>query len=239
MKYLFRASFILLLIFILGVLLLLGYLGLLGSWSKSLGVDQPKNLGVEYDSYDLAIGQEKADVGVGKLQPIEETMMKIRYSGEHRVDEIFTDRELTGLANRGNWEYYPLSGVQIHINSDGSVEVSGFIKTERLIDYLVITGNPSGLGMDVLRLLCMSRGKIPFYIDGKVEVQNNKVSLDLKKVVFGRLSIPKKIIADSQSSFEYFVEERIRFVKGLSIQSLIFAEGEMRFVGTLPDEELI
>lgn len=238
-KYLGWAFLLLLLALVAGVIIFLGYLGLLGNFSKKLGVGEPVNLGVEYNALDLSIGLKKTQVQVGQLSLGDEMLIDIKYSGQHPLEDTFSAPELTALANNSPWKYYPLSQVQIRLNFDNTVEISGYLISDRLADYLKITGNTTGTVTKVLAWLSLSRKNLPFYLKGQVSVENEKVNLDSQKVILGNLVIPQKLIEENEGDIKNFIEERIRFVSGLSIQSLLVSDGEAKFVGTLPDQEMV
>lgn len=233
------AFLLLLLALVAGIIIFLGYLGLLGNFSKKFGVGEPVSLGVEYNALDLALGLKKTQVQVEQLSLGDEMLIDIKYSGQHSLEETFSAPELTALANNSPWKYYPLSQVQIRLNFDNTVEISGFLISDKLADYLKITGNTTGTVTKVLAWLSLSRKNLPFYLKGQVSVENEKVNLDLQEVIVGNLAVSEKLIADNELDIKNFIEERIRFVSGLSIQSLLVSDGEAKFMGTLPDQEMV
>ncbi len=239
MKYLTGFFFLLLAILVSGFVVILSFLNLLPGLSEGFNANKVVDLGIAYDPLDLALGLRKTGVEIGELPAEDFLLTTIQYSGLHSVNETFTDRELTALANQSSWKNYPLESVQIRIKSDNSVEVSGLLKSEKLVDYLEATGNSQGMVARVLALFNLSQRKVPFYFQGVVSVQDEEVSLDLKKVVLGRLSLPKSTLLENKVNLESFIKERMAFVKGLSIQSLSFENEEMKFAGFLPDRELI
>jgi len=238
-KLLARVLLLLLFASLAGVIIILGYLGFLGKFSKKFGVGEPLNLGVEYNALDLSIALKKVGVQVGQLSLGDAMLIDIKYSGQHPLEDTFSAAELTALANNSPWKYYPLSQIQIWLNFDNTVEISGFLIGDRLADYLKITGEIDGTVTKALVWLSLCKKNIPFYLKGQVSVENERVDLDLQKVILGNLAIPQKLIVENEWDIKSFIEKRIRFVNGLSIQSLLVNEGAVKFVGTLPDQEMV
>ncbi len=239
MKFLKKAFILLFLFLVLATALILGFLGFLPGLTEFLGADRAVSLGVEYEALDAALAQEKTGVSVGELSATDFLLTSLQYSGSHSVEAVFNERELTALANAGSWQHYPLENVQIRLNPDNSVEISGLLKSERLVDYLELTGESPGMTAQVLKVINLSQRKIPFYLLVQVAVLDDQVDLNLKKVSLGRLAIPRSFLEKNETSFESFIQNKMFFVKGLSIKSLTVKDGEVSFVGTLPNEELI
>ncbi|HUV71664.1 MAG TPA: hypothetical protein VMW25_01510, partial [Clostridia bacterium] len=172
MNFLSKLFSLLLVVVLLSIVLGLGFLGMVPSLSRALGADKAWDLGIEYDSIDLANGRLKSRVKVTSLGFSGYFAETIQYSGQHFVETTFTQEELTALANSSEWKYYPVSEVQIKSNKDKSFEVCGLLKTSRLSGWLEATGGLDNLAARVLRLLGEGRRDIPFYLRVKIAVEN-------------------------------------------------------------------
>ena len=64
--------------------------------------------------------------------------------GQKLIDTQITESELTALLNQPStqWKNYPVSDVQIKINTDGSVEMTGKIIASRFEAYSEATNLP-------------------------------------------------------------------------------------------------
>lgn len=239
MNFLSKLFSLLLVIVLLSTVFGLGFLGMIPPLSSALGADKPRDLRIEYDSIDLVNARLKSRVKTTSLGFPGYFEKTIQYSGQHFVDTSFTSQELTALANSSEWKYYPVSEVQIRINKDRSLEVSGLLKNSRLGNWLEATGSLDNLTAQILRVLGEGRREIPFYLRVKIAIENYEPDLEFQKIEIGRLSLPAKIITQNQSQLESFVKERMDFVEGLAIKRLQVEGGELRFVGYLPDIERI
>jgi hypothetical protein len=223
-----------LIILILLVVVVLGYLGFVPVVSELMGSTKPKDLGVTYSSADLDRYVEKAGI---KFEPLDAALgvkESLRFEGKKDLDVSFTSEEITAMVNSDKWKYYPVSDVQIKINSDGTAEASGVLRKDRLMGYLEAQRIPT----DQVNAIMDYIKDIPlnpiFYIKGTGKVVDNKVDMEIQKAEIGRLSIPQQFI-DDESPVEGFVESRISFVPNFYIEKFDFDNGKMNFKGTYPE----
>lgn len=223
-----------LIILALLVVIVLGYLGFVPVVSELMGSTKPKDLGVTYSSSDLdryiervGIRFEPLDAGLGVKE-------SLRFGGKMDIDASFTSEEITAMVNSDKWKYYPVSDVQIRINSDGTAEASGVLRKDRLMGYLEAQNIPSGQVNAVMDYIKDIPLNPVFYIKGKGRVVNNKVDMEIEKAEIGRLSIPQQFIED-ESPIERFVEDRIAFVPNFYIEKFDFSDGKMNFKGIYPE----
>jgi len=239
MKSCLRNVFLFILIVGGGGILLLGYLGLFPSVSRILGSDKPRDLGIKYTQTNLEEGKRKTGVEI-KILPIGGILgVTIQYLGQHKVDKQFDSEEVTAIANNSPWKFYPFSGLQIKFNKDGNVELTGILLTDRIISYITATGGSRFNIAGVMEKIKLPKGNIPFYIEANGGVNNDKVNLNIQKVELGRLPIPQSLYTSSKGYVDNFAEERMRFVKGLSVKSVKIENGQLNFIGTLPDFEAL
>lgn len=236
MKSFIRFIFFLFLIALI-VIGILGYIGVLPWVSHYLGTDQPRDLGIKYTDKIFDEAGNKTGVDAKILPPTDNPADSISYMGKHPVNKVFSSQELTALVSDRPWKYYPVSKTQIKIGKDGLVEISGLIRTDRVLGYILATGGSKIDLSIILSKIKFPKGLAPFYIAGTSEVKNNSVSLNINKLELGRLPIPNRLINPNINYIKQFIEERLEFVKGAYVEKLNFKDGKMNFVGTLPDLE--
>lgn len=214
----------------------LGYLGLIPQIAKILGSDKPRDLGVTYTDKILLETREKSGVEIKTLTPAENPVATISYMGKHAVDGSFSSEELTAAVNNRPWIYNPVERVQIKISGD-ELEASGYLLTDRILGFVTATGGAKFDISLIMKYLKLPGGKIPFYVKTSGEMKDNNLSLNVSSLEAGRLPVPLTFINKFKPQIIEFIEERVIFARGTSIESLTLADGKMNFKGTLPDLE--
>ncbi|MFA5827788.1 MAG: hypothetical protein WC841_00295 [Candidatus Shapirobacteria bacterium] len=236
MKGFIRFILIVLVLLIATPILILGYLGFIPKLSSVLGSDKPRNLGVVYTDSDLNSVVQKNGIEMSEMATSSaEPKNSIKYSGSKTVSVSLTSEEITALSNSPTWKYYPVSDIQIKLNSDGSGEASGILILDRLTGYLGAIGISPDVAQTAADYLKI-KGSTPFYFKGIVSVQNNKVSLDTQKIEIGKLPIPVNLVKENQHYLAQLAEIRIDSVPGLSVKSFNLVGGRVNFEGTLPEK---
>lgn len=210
------------------IIMVAGYFGFVPGISAVFGSNKPRDLGVvtSVESYSAA-AEKLAIIQTG--DPI--TAEKIQYQGSHHVEVSLTSEEISSLIANGKWKYNPISeGFQVKISPEGNVQVAGMLNRTRLDGYLKTNGFSEVLAYT--SKFNVLPEKIPFALDGKASVVNNKVDLVLSKAEIGRVPLPTD--AESVQYVERFVERRMTAVPGLNVQSLDFKDGKMNFTGSFP-----
>lgn len=235
MKSIFKfiSSLILLTIILAGFL---GYIGYLPQVAKILGTDRPRDLGIKVTEEIKKKALKKINVEQKKMVDSSDPSLSISYIGQHEVKEDFSGEELTAIANNSKWIYYPVANIQILI-SGNKMEITGLLKTERIIGYVIATGGSKYNIGNILLKIRLPKGTIPFYLAGTGSGKENKVLLKIEKLEIGRLSIPNNWVKDNIKYIEIFAEERIKFVRGLEIKSATLENDQFKFSGKLPDLE--
>lgn len=155
------------------------------------------------------------------------------------VDVVLTSAEITGLLQTGTWKSWPISNVQILINTDGSAEMVGLISVNRLNIFAGMTGIPTSMIDDFFNYVKF-RHDFPFYIKSRGQIENNKVQMVLEKVEIGRMSIPSSVLNQYQGEITafvqtYLVQGGIAKQKKFSVKTMKAENGKLRFVGTIPN----
>lgn len=225
----------------LAVILLLGYLGFIPSISKMFGTDKPRDLGITYDENDLNKIGEKTDVKTGTVAGSEQPEGSIQYKGEHEAEFIMDESQYTALINKYAplWEYYPAEEIQVRLLPDGSGEMSGILRVNKLVGYVQATGNNYSTediekAINFLRL--EDKDKIPFFVTGTVAIKDNKVELlDIEKIELGRFPIPGNYVDRYTEDISKFIEGQIGDFGGLDVELFENREGIQYFEGMVPD----
>ena len=231
----------------LGFLLLLvvtlvgvgGYLGFIPGVSSVFGSDKPRDLGVKVTLEDSKKAQEMTGVIMAELPSNTPISQSIKLEGKKEVKVTFDDVSGSAIMNNRPWKYYPFYNVQVKIHPDGTIESSGMINMDKALQYMESLGFATA---DVKK--AMSDYKIPFmnmpyYIKGKGEVVNNKVTLNVDSVQAGRLSIPSSIVSQNQGRAAEVVESAINRLSGFYARSLKVENGKVVFDGTMPEKESV
>lgn len=181
--------------------------------SPMLGADKPRDLGVvsTLDDYKAA-AQATAftlDNSAGKGPDT-----RISYSAKKKtINGKFSQSQISSLINFNHSDSYPVSGAQIRVHADGTMEGAAMV-------------NVNGYkGYDFHNAV---------YVKGKVNVTSpQSLSFDVSAVEVGRLPVPinptvKQVVEDA-------VNEKLRSITGLAIESVGYEEGKIDFKGTIPE----
>jgi len=236
MKGFIKFTLIILVFIVVTPILVLGYLGFIPKLSSIMGSDKPRDLGVKYTESDFTSVYQKNGVELSEMAGSSTTAENsIQYSGSKTVSVNVSSEEITALSNAPTWKYYPVSNVQIKINSDGTGEASGILILDRLTGYLGAIGispDVAQAAADYLKI----KGSTPFYFKGMVSVTDNKISLDTQKIEIGRMPIPDNLVKKNQHYLVELAEIRIKSVPGLFVKSFNLDNGKVNFNGTLPEK---
>lgn len=231
---------VVLIIVALAVILGLGYLGVVPGLSSILGASKPRNLGVTYTDADFTSLMAKNHVKRVVLESAPTPQASWVLQGSQTVTAAFTDKEITArLAKAEGWALDPFTDVQVKIGQDGVVEASGIVHVDRLRAYAEATGvsqdeiSTIAKGMDTYKI---PRGSFPAYAKGTLSITNNTLDINVSQLVIGKLPIPETLYRQAKAPLESFVHERLTSggYGSLSIKSLTFSNGTMKFSGTLP-----
>jgi hypothetical protein len=228
-------------LFIVGImvlipLLVLGFLGFVPIVSDIMGTNRPRDLGVKYTDADYLSARSKTGVELVALPEDTPLEQSIQMTGKKPVTTAFTDEELTALANRRKWKYYPVKDVQIKVNEDGTAEASARLLTGRLLNYGKATGVPEYYMTNVFDKVGLIPNP-PVYIKGKATVVNGEITGKVEKLEIGRIEVPKTFVEENNGKLVEFLEGGIKRTPGLTVKSLDFNSGKMNFDGTLPQKE--
>jgi len=216
------------------IVLVLGYLGFVPGLSSIFGSDKPKDLGIVAGEQDLASVQAKVNTQYATITSADPST-SYALSGSKQLDTTFTDKELTALMAQHEkmWKYYPISSAQVRFNADGTAELSGILRTDRIYGYAAATGIPAEQVKSWLDKVKILVANPPIYLKGRVEVNNGVMSGELSELQIGRLSIPSNLYDGRQSELLSFAQNRLDKA-GVNIETVNFQVGQANFKGMVP-----
>ena len=240
-------------------LIFFSLMGYVPGLSTVFGADKPEDLGVTYTEADFNSAHQKSAIVYETLPPSTADNASIQFSGSHQTDTSWNSAEMTALLNNRPWKYWPISNVQMRINADNTVEMTGIINSDKLRGYAAGIQVPSAVS-DRISLLPTEAA---FYLKGTAALSENNVSkFDITGAKLGKISIPANILlsglttdlvntalADDLTSelSQYsgkkayivdFINGRLDWVSGFFANSAYFSDQKLYFKGTVPDKEL-
>ncbi len=223
-----KVIFGLLVVIIVGVLVT--------GWYLVGGMTSPRDLGITYTKQDKASAYLKNGVVATTLPAVNDITKSVRYEGKKEVKFTMSSSEITAIVNGNNWQYSPISKVQIKIYPDGSGEASGILHVDKILPFVSLTHSTAEV-KEAMEKYHISANP-PFYLKGRVSITNNQVSMVPSEVQIGRISVPSSLVSSNLSTANGFAEERIRAVPNLYIRTLKLDQNGVSFDGTMPEKEI-
>jgi len=215
--------------------LVLGYFGFVPGISNLFGSNQARDLGVTYTSDDYVRAHLRNGTTHTVLPPTENPEDSITFTGQHEVSTTYSQAEFNALINYREWEYYPLTDLQLRINDDDSLEFSGVIITSRLEPYMQamdVSEDNMQMVMDYIKYI---PGNAAFYAKGNLEIANGQfVNTDIDEFQVGNVSLTNQA-QDNLYSLMSGAASQMNAYPGFKVKTLKFADGKVQFEGTLPD----
>ncbi len=214
----------------------LGYLGIAPGVVGLFGSGGARDLGVRFTPADLESYNAKGQTRVTALPAGAGPHESMKVTGSVPVKASFTGEELTAVAaeREKQWAYWPVTGCQIKIGQDGTVEASGILRVNRAYGYAAAMGLPTSAVDQAMQVLKTIGSNPPVYIRGTGSVTNGKVQLDIEQLEIGRLSVPASILAQ-ESGVAASGIERIMSASGIQANSVSFTGGKLNFDGSKPE----
>jgi len=257
MKTSTKVWLVILVVVILVPVIFFALAGYVPGLSAIFGATRPRDLGITYTEEDKNSAIEKSGATYGELPESTADNSSIQFVGSHEINTSWSSAEATALLNQRPWKYWPISKVQLRINQDNTVEMSGVVNAEKLRGYAI--------GIDVPDVVVDRTSLLPseaaFYLKGSGSLSENKVaSFDISSAQLGRLTIPTSVLLSYQKIVDHvyagdvvselskysgkkgymvdFINGRLSWVSGFFAKKAGFSEGRVYFEGSLPDEEL-
>ena len=216
-----------------------GYIGFIPGVASVFGSDKPRDLGVKVTKEDSDKAQAMTGVILADLPSDTPISQSIKFEGKKEVKVSFDDISGSAIMNNRPWKYYPFYNVQVKIHPDGTIESSGMINMDKVFQYTESLGFATADVEKAMNDYKIPKMNMPYYIKGKGEVINNKVTLNVDAVQAGRLSIPSSIISQNQSRAAQVVETAINKLEGFYAKSLKVENGKVVFDGTMAEKEFV
>jgi len=203
---------------------------------KYLTSGSPRDLGVKYTEADRATAYTNNGVESTAITPSQDNSDGIKYEGQKEIKTSFSSAEISALNNSVSWVNYPVSNIQIKINSDGTGEASGTLDVRKILSWISFTHSIEEIESKVKEYNIGFSP--PFYLKGSVKVTNNKVSLVPQTIEVGRITIPQNIVSSNIAPIENFIQDRLNAIPNLQIRSLNLDGGKVNLDATYPAKEL-
>lgn len=222
-------------IIVMGVATLaLGYYGFVPGLSNVLGTAKPRDLRVDPTNDDLASAKAKTGITFSNLLAGLPPEQSIRFTGQKDIVADLTDEELTALLRGDSWRYNFIEKGQVRINADGTEELSGLLRLDRVNGYLLAHQASPEKFRPYLHALESFTHHPAFYVKLESSWQDGKLSMKIIRAEIGRYQLEDKVLAAHQEEWRAAIEHHVLSVPGVTIRSLTFGEGKMHFDGTFP-----
>jgi hypothetical protein len=201
-----------------------------------LAFTMPKDLGVKYTKADIDSVNKKLGITYGSLPASSDPVSSIKISGKKQLDQQITESELTALLNQPSeqWKNYPVKNVQMKINADGSVEMTGKILADRFEAYSEATNLPErykSLAEDKASLVPVNPS---FYYKGDYVIKNNKLEGEMTELKIGPLTVPKDWVDNNKDFISGLIDDRLKSA-GMQVESATFTDGKLDIKGSTPE----
>lgn len=206
MKYL-KIFLVMVLVLVVGAV---GYLGW-SAWKITHGAQI--DLGVKYteQTYDEAVAK-KAGVFVNDKGSLY-LGSKFRTEGQQKIDQVFTDAEISAIQNYSNSTKGPFRDVQIKFLGNNQVEASGIVLDPRI----KIPG--------------------PVYVKGSLwNTGPRSFDIAVSDLKVGDYTVPAPIVAQAKGEFIGYVNNILAGIDGLKVEKVEINPGGVRFVGDIPQK---
>jgi len=218
------------------VLLVIVGIIVLGVVGVVISATTPQDLGVKYTKADLESVNAKLGIHYNSLVSSTDPVASLNISGKKALDTQLTESELTALLNQpsSQWKNYPVSDVQLRINPDGSVEMTGRFIANRFNAYSTATHLPEkykSLIADKANLVPVNPS---FYYKGDLGIKNGQVDGGMSDLKVGPVSVPNDWTAHNQDFVDGFVQDRLQSA-GMTVDSATFTDGKLNIKGSVPE----
>jgi hypothetical protein len=192
-----------------------------------------KNLGVKYTKADVNSVNTKLGINYASLSSSDNSL---KIEGSKILNTEITETELTALLNQPSkqWKDYPVANVQIKINDDGSVEMTGKILVDKFKNYAKATNMPAKYTSMIEDKMDLVPINPSFDYKGTYEIKNGKLEGELTELKIGSVEIPKEWTDNNKELITDFIDDRLHSA-GMNVQSANFNNGKLNIQGTIPE----
>jgi hypothetical protein len=213
----------------------LGYYGFVPGLSTVLGSAKPRDLRIDPTGDDLVSAKAKTGIIFSNLLSGLPPEQSIKFTGQKDLVVDLTDEELTALLRSDSWHYNFIEKAQIRINADGSEEISGLLRLDRVNGYMAAHHVPADKLRPYLHALESFSHHPAFYVKMNSSWQDGKLTMEIMRAEVGRYEFDRKVLAARAAEATAAIEHHVLAVPGVSIRSLTFGGGQMHFDGTFPE----
>ena len=214
--------------------LVLGYFGFIPGVSDLMGANTPRDLGVRPTSAALASVNAKLGVSYSTLPSSATGTASLQESGSQQISVQLTSEEVTALINdhAKRWKYYPITDVQVKINTDSTIELSGRLRVDRWSGYADAIGLTEEIRDQLRPYLGYVKTSPAIYMRGSLTLQGY-ASIMTEELQLGRVPVSADQINEYDGILEYFVEE-VSNLYQLQISQLYASGGSLTVTGSIP-----
>lgn len=220
---------------VIGVVVLLGYLGFFPVVSGLLGANVPRDLGVTFTARDLAQANANLGISFSTVPKASSAKESITYSGTRTLDARLSSSEASSLIHSQPWYYSPIHDVYVKFDDNGSMELSGILRSDRLAAYTQLSGFSIGRFQNIIAQIKSLSADPPIYIKGRLEITDNKaILLSVDTLQIGKVTLPYDIVQGALPGIKEFFDKQFANVPNLSITTLRVDSGRLIIKGTAP-----
>ncbi len=221
------------------ILILCGFIGF-KIYQALSGTSKPKDLGITATREQADGAQAKTTVQVISLPDSTPVGESIRFEGTKPMTYSMDSQELTALAlYKTKYKYFPFHSVQIRVNPDNTVELSGLADTAKAISYATAIGFAASDVEKAMDEYNIPRTNVSFYVKGSGSVTNGAVSLNLTGGNIAGIPVPMALVNSKKDAIIDVLESGMRNTPGFEAQSITFSDGKVHFTGSLSEKEYI
>jgi len=199
----------------------------------------PKDLGIKYTTDDSVAARKK--IG-GEIIPITADMNKKDFTLEGKLPVEFEmdSKEFSAQSANRPWKNYPLKNLQIKFNDDGTIEGSATLIISKALPYAMGLGYSETQIREAMQKYNIPNFEVPFYVKGKGQVINDKVTVAAQTVEIGKVSIPKDIVDQANIEAEKVLEDLIqKQSQSFHAEKVTFENGKIHFKGTIAEKQYV
>jgi len=218
---------------IVTVILVLGFMfpGLL--WTRSLGVGYTKQ---DYDSFMKKMQYIKDTTPTGNS----ESAYNYVFGKPVAISTEFTSSELTAFANYNRPSYYAAKNVQIRVNKDGTIEASGKVNVDYVLNEIIggkFTREQIVKEMPALGILPEN---VNLYLSIGGSITNNSANIIPNSLSVQGIPIPEKYVKSSESIStvttginNYIIKNNAK--SGASVEKVVVENEKLVIKGMFPE----
>jgi hypothetical protein len=223
-----------LVILVVIVALVLGYFGFVPVVSDIMGATKPRDLGVAATTSSLASVNAKLGVSYGTLPASYTGTASLQESGSQQISVALTSEEITALINdhAQRWKYYPIEDVQVKINSDNTIELSGKLRVDRWSGYADAIALPEETRSQIRPYLSYVQTNPSIYMKGTF-TSSGYPQMDLYDTQIGNVPVPADQANAYAGVLEYFAYD-VSHLYQLQLSQMYVSGGVMYVQGSIP-----